>query len=340
MAMHLDPRFGETANEVRAGGWPVAAEVACTPEGDDRVAMASALGVALERIAPVIAAERPDWLVVLGDRGEQAAAALAALHLGVGVAHLHGGEVTRGAVDDALRDIISRVAHLHLVATAEARARLLKTGEEAWRIRIVGAPGLDLLEEESRGDLAALRTRYRLGTAGYLVVLQHPETVGDRDPSGDLIQTLDAVRAVGLPAVGLFPNADAGGRAMASTLMHAPHITAIESLPRREFVTLLAGAAAIVGNSSSGIIEAPFLGVPAVNVGDRQAGRTRGDNVIDVANDRRAIEAAIRTAVRPAFRASLSGTSPYGDGAAAPRIIDALIDARLTTPVLMKRAEE
>jgi UDP-hydrolysing UDP-N-acetyl-D-glucosamine 2-epimerase len=338
-AMHLDPRFGATVDEVRRSGNEIAGEVACTPPGDTRAEMAGAIGQAVIGMAPVLAAERPDWLLVLGDRGEQLGAALAALHVGVPVAHLHGGEVTRGAVDDTVRDLVSRIAHLHLVATEDAARRLAATGEEAWRIHRVGAPGLDRLREEAAGDLAALRMRHGLPPNGaYLLVVQHPETVGEERSADDLGTTLQAVRSTGLPALVVYPNADAGGRAMLDRLGAEPAIRAVPSLSRGDYATLLAGAAALVGNSSSGIIEAPLLGVPAVSVGERQEGRTRGDNVIDVPADAEAIAAAIRRATDPAFRGALSRTSPYGTGEAAPRILDVLEDTPRDRRLLAKPA--
>jgi UDP-hydrolysing UDP-N-acetyl-D-glucosamine 2-epimerase len=223
------------------------------------------------------------------------------------------------------------------VATAEAAARLAAMGEQRWRILQVGAPGLDLLATEAQGDLTALRARLGLAEGPYLLVVQHPETVGAADPAAQLDATLGAVAASGLPAVALFPNADAGGRAMVERLFAAaPSVIVVPSLPRPDFATLLAGAAALVGNSSSGIIEAPLLRIPAVNVGSRQEGRTRGDNVVDVAADRAAIEGALAQVLDPRFRMGLSGVSPYGDGSSAPRIIDALIE-RLADPGLLNK---
>jgi GDP/UDP-N,N'-diacetylbacillosamine 2-epimerase (hydrolysing) len=324
-AQHLDPRFGGTIDEVRASGWRIAAEVPCTPIGDGRSDMATALGTALIGMGPAIERDAPDWLLVLGDRGEQLAAALVAAHVGLAVAHLHGGEITLGTVDNTVRDLVSRIAHLHLPATEAATSRLGAMGEDAWRIHTVGAPGLDLLRDEASGDLGALRRQHGLGEGPYLVVIQHPETVGARDSAADLQATLEAVRLSGLRSIGLFPNADAGGRAMLVPLADPPPgMRVVPSLPRGEYATLLAGAAALVGNSSSGMIEAPALRVPAVNVGERQAGRTRGDNVIDAAADADSIVNAIRRAVAPDFVAGLSGRSPYGDGATAPRVLDAL----------------
>lgn len=339
-AMHLDERFGRTVDEVRTSRFPIAAEIPCTPEGDSRAEMGAALGRALEAMAPVVAERRPEWLLVLGDRGEQLAAALAALHVGVPVAHLHGGEITRGAVDDTLRDLVTRIAHLHLVATPTAADRLVRMGEEDWRIQVVGAPGLDLLADEARGDLDGLRTRLGLPPNGpYLLVVQHPQTVGEERAVADLDATLAAVAEVGLPAIAIFPNADAGGRAMIERLRSrgAPEVHLVASLPRAEYATLLAGAAALVGNSSSGIIEAPLLRVPAVNVGERQAGRTRGDNVIEAPAEAGAIAAALRRALDPALRAALSGRSPYGDGRAAPRILDLLVELRHDPRLLAKQ---
>lgn len=341
-AMHLDERFGLTVEEVRRSGHTVVAEVPCTPAGDSRAEMAIAVGQALRAMAPILAEERPDWLLLLGDRGEQLAAALAALHTGTPVAHLHGGEITRGAVDDTVRDLVSRVAHLHLVATEAAEARLVAMGEERWRIRRVGAPGLDLLATEAQSDLTELRRRHGLPPDGpYLLVVQHPETVGVERATEDLDATLSAVATSGLSALVVYPNADAGGRAMVERLRSAgPTLRVVASLPRAEYATLLAGAVALVGNSSSGIIEAPLLGVPAVNVGRRQEGRTRGDNVIETPAEASAIAAGIRTATQPAFRAGLSRISPYGDGRAAERILDALLATSRDERLIVKRVGE
>ncbi len=337
--MHLDPRFGFTAAEVRASGAPIAAEVPFTAVEDSPEAMAASLGAAVSGMAPILAELRPDWLCLLGDRGEQLAAALGALHLGLPIAHLHGGERTLGAVDDALRDMISRAADLHLVANRPAADRLGRMGEEPWRIHVVGAPGLDGIA----GCLPAssdLREAYGLPRAGdYLLVVLHPETAGGADPLADLEAVLEAVRASGLPALAIGPNADAGGRAMLDRLAAGPSgPTAFRTtVPREAYLALLAGAAALVGNSSSGLIEAPLLRTPAVNVGDRQAGRTRGDNVVDVPAVAGAISDAVARVTSPAFRSGLSGISPYGDGRAAPRIVEAIVAQPVDRRLLVKQ---
>lgn len=328
-AMHLDERFGRTIDEVQASGVPIAAEVPVTAAGDTRAEMSIALGRTIEGLTPAVEREMPDWLLVLGDRGEQLAAALAALHLGVPVAHLHGGERTLGAVDDVFRDMISRVAQLHFVATADARGRLVELGVPPEAIEVTGAPGLDVIASRSTAGDDRIRERHEVAGQPYLLLVQHPETVGDGDPVAQLAATVEAVRSIGLATIAVFANADAGGRSMGSFLSSQDDnlIRAHRSLPHDEYLALLAGAAAVVGNSSSGLIEAPMLGVPAVNVGRRQDGRTRGDNVIDVSADAAAITSTLKRALTPAFRAGLSQRSPYGDGHAAERIVARLLAA-------------
>jgi UDP-hydrolysing UDP-N-acetyl-D-glucosamine 2-epimerase len=336
--MHLDERFGFTAAEVRASTYAIAAEIACRAEGDSRTEMAQALGVALASMAPALEAADPDWVLLLGDRGEQLAAGLAALHLGRAIAHLHGGERTLGAVDDTFRDMISRLAHLHFVADRSSAGRLERLGEAPWRIHVTGAPGLDGLADADPAVGRAVRERLGLGIDPYAVVVYHPETIGHGDPAMSVDAVLGAVVDAALPAVAILPNTDAGGLAIRDALLaRTPALRAVvASLPREEYVGLLAGAAVLVGNSSSGIIEAPLLRVPAVNVGDRQKGRLRGDNVLDVPADRESIRRAIEVATSTEFRSRLSGVSPYGSGRAAPRIVDALLAQPVDDRLLVK----
>ena len=340
--MHLDSRFGRTIEAVRASGIRIAAEVAFTAAGDGPAEMAASLGEALCAMAPVIEGQAPTWVCLLGDRGEQLAAALAAVHLGLPIAHLHGGERTLGAVDDTFRDMITRAAHLHLVANEAAGARLRRLGEASWRIHVTGAPGLDGLAEVTPASELQRGSLGLPAVGPYLLVVQHPETAGGRDAVKDMEATLAAVVRSGMPALAVGPNADAGGRAMLARLTEeaaaaggSPPLLH-ESLDRGTFLAVLAGATALVGNSSSGIIEAPLLGIPAVNVGDRQRGRLRGDNVLDVPADSGAIAAAIAQAAGPAFRSGLSHTSPYGDGHAAARIVSAIAGQPVDARLLMK----
>jgi GDP/UDP-N,N'-diacetylbacillosamine 2-epimerase (hydrolysing) len=332
-AMHLAEGFGDTAQEVRSAGFEIAAEVPTIPPGDEPEDMARAVAAAIEGIAPILGRERPDWLLVLGDRGEQLGAAIAAIHFPVAVAHLAGGDRTLGAVDDSMRDMITRAAHLHFPGSEAAADRLRRLGEASWRIHMVGSPGLDDLVGLSSRPAADVLRRYGVPVeGGHLLILQHPETRASRDAATDMRETLAATAGSGRARIAILPNTDAGGRAMAEQLRSAG-IPAFASVPRPDFAVLLATAAALVGNSSAGIIEAPLLRVPAVNIGSRQEGRVRGDNVVDTAPNQGAIQDAIARAASPDFRASLSGTSPYGDGRAAARLASVIaaqpIDDRL-----------
>jgi UDP-hydrolysing UDP-N-acetyl-D-glucosamine 2-epimerase len=335
-AMHLAPGFGDTAQEVRTTGFEIAAEVPTLPAGDEPEDMAASLGRATESIAPILRRERPDWLLVLGDRGEQLGAVLAAIHFPMAIAHLAGGDRTLGAVDDSMRDMITRAAHLHFPGSAAAADRLHRLGEADWRIHMVGSPGLDDLAGLAARPAAQVLERYGApADGGHLLILQHPETRALRDPATDLRETLAATAAAGQPRIAILPNTDAGGRAIAGELRSAG-FPVHASVPRPHFAVLLATAAALVGNSSAGIIEAPLLRVPAVNIGGRQEGRMRGDNVIDAIPEQAAIADAIARATSPAFRASLSGASPYGDGGAAPRIAAILAEQPIDDRLLRK----
>lgn len=339
--MHFDARFGFTADEVRSSGHRVLAEVPIDPNAaqaaDSRAAMASTLGATISSMAPELDALRPDWLLLLGDRGEQLAAGLVALHLGTAIAHVHGGERTLGAVDDAFRDMMTRLAHLHLVADPSAAERIRALGEPAWRVRITGAPGLDDLAAAAVDGREVL-ARFGLVEDAYAVVIQHPETVGDADAIEAVDAIFGALADAQLPTVAILPNNDAGGRSIRDALLaRSDQLRAVvASLPRQEYAALLAGATVLVGNSSSGIIEAPLLRVPAINVGDRQRGRLRGDNVLDVPPSRSAIREAIETARAPAYRNALSGVSPYGGGDAAVRIVDELLSQPINERLLVK----
>jgi UDP-hydrolysing UDP-N-acetyl-D-glucosamine 2-epimerase len=342
--MHLLPEFGLTVRDIERDGFEVAARVHMGTQGDDPAAMATALGMGIAGMSGALQALRLDIVLVVGDRGEPFAATVAAAHLNIPVAHLHGGECTTGGnIDESLRWAITRFAHLHLAATALSAARLVESGEEPWRVTVVGAPGLDAVLGEPPlpdGELgASLAVDLNLPV---LVVVQHPVTTQAAAAAGQLRETLEAVAGTGYQAVIVYPNADAGGRAMIEVLegfRSNPRFRLHRSLPHRAFLSLLRRAAALVGNSSCGIIEAPSLGLPAVNVGIRQEGRERGANVIDVDHDRGAIAAAIRRAVTDQdFRRRVARSpNPYGDGRAARRIVARLGAVALDERLIQKR---
>lgn len=335
---HLDRSRGFTVREIERDGFAVAARVASTPDGDDARAVARALGGAATGFAAAYERLRPDILVVLGDRWELLAACSAAVAAGLPIAHLHGGESSEGVIDEQVRHAVTKLAHLHLPAAEPYRRRILQMGEEPRRVVLAGAPGLENLAELRPLPRAELERRVGLPLDGrFVVVTCHPETAGRVDLSV-LDATLGAIDALGLRAVVTLANSDAGGaainrRVLAWARARPGRAAAVASLGAEGYPSLMRLAAAIVGNSSSGLIEAPLLRVPTVNVGDRQKGRLRASSVIDARANRRSVASALRRALSPSFRRRCSGTSPYRGGRVSARVVAAvrraLADPRL-----------
>lgn len=326
-ATHLSPAFGSTVRQVEADGYRPVARVEMTLAGDTPTAIALSTGLGVQGFAGAIAAANPDLLLLVGDRFETLAAGVAAVPLTVPIVHLHGGEVTEGAFDDQIRHALTKMSHVHCVSTPAAGRRVAQMGEEPWRICVSGAPGLDSLFQVTRLSREALEARIGLSLAEPpLLVTFHPVTLHADDTVAEVGAVIEALSRVDRPVVVTAPNADtAYARIRAAWAAFAAsrpgRVALVESLGTEGYVSLLHEAAAMVGNSSSGIIEAPAVPLPVVNLGVRQAGRDRAGNVIDVPSDATAIEAAIRRAIDPAFRASLTGlVNPYGDGHAASRI--------------------
>lgn len=326
--MHLAPEFGETWRVVEADGFPVAARVDMLLAGDSTVAAAKSVGLGVIGFADAFERLQPDVVVVLGDRTEILAAAQAAMIGGRLLAHIHGGEVTEGMLDDSVRHAVTKMAHLHFTAADAFTRRVVQMGEDPATVYTVGAPGLETirrLQPLGRDELAA-----ELGLpldGPLLLVTYHPVSWAATPPEaafGEVLAALDDFPEARV--VLTWPNADAGGRAIVPLIEryaagHPDRVRACRSLGQLRYLSALREAAAMVGNSSSGIIEAPSLATPTVNVGDRQARRPRADSVIDCAERREAIAAAIRRALSPDFRAGLAGMrSPYDGGDTAARI--------------------
>ena len=334
--MHLAPEFGLTVREIEAEGFDIQGHVPCEMANADGGQMARNIGVMLQGFVDALQQRRPDALLVLGDRGEMLAGALAAAHLGIPVVHLHGGERS-GTVDEPVRHAISKLSHLHLTATADARDRLIRMGERPERVTVVGAPGLDglaALAVRSRAELCAqegLDAGARLALLVFHPVLQEAQRAGEQMRL--IAQTLVDT---GHQVLALMPNADAGSAEVGSALKAfaaAGRFVIKTHLPRPEFVAWMAVADLMAGNSSSGIIEAASFGTPVINLGSRQNMRERNANVQDVAIEATALRAAL--AAVPA-RARPPHVNVYGDGLAGPRIVDYLASVALTPDLLDK----
>jgi UDP-hydrolysing UDP-N-acetyl-D-glucosamine 2-epimerase len=342
--MHLSAAHGNTVEAIERDGFPIAARIPTLSDCDTPEAVARAIAAGVAGFAAVFAQRRPDILVVLGDRFEMYAAAIAALPFTIPVAHIHGGEVTQGAIDDALRHSMTKLSHLHFVSTEAYARRVQQLGEEPWRITVTGAPSLD--------NLAAVRvlSRAELETAlGFalespaLLVTYHPVTLQHEQTEHQCRELLAALEEAGAQVIFTLPNADTGGRAITQLIREFirrhPKARLVENLGTELYFSLMEHASAMVGNSSSGLIEAPSFALPVVNIGLRQAGRVRGANVIDVAHDRASIFAGVQRAVAPAFRASLDRqANPYRAGkSAAANIVNKLMTVELDDRLLVKR---
>ena len=333
--MHLDSHYGETVREIEASGLPIAAKVPVTLRSDDGAVMARAIGQELLGMADIMKQERPDLVLLLGDRGEMLAGAIAALHLNIPVVHLHGGERS-GTVDEPVRHAISKLAHYHFTATTGARERLIRMGERAEHIFVTGAPGLDgLVEAVRRGrtelaDKMAFDPELPIALAIFHPIVQQVDEAADQ-----AVILLDALAAIpGLQALLMMPNADAGGEAIREVMQQTKgRFKTLLHLPRADFIDWMAAVDVMVGNSSSGIIEAASFGTPVVNVGDRQLGRERSANVRDVPVMREAIKEALHTALAEGRKEVVN---VYGNGRASERIVDLLATLPIGPELLLK----
>ncbi len=340
---HLSPEFGATVAEIESDGLTVDECLECLLSSDTDIGMAKTIGVATLGLADVLGRMRPDLLLLVADRYEMLAPATAALALRIPIAHIEGGEVSEGAIDHAVRNALTMMSHIHLTPTAASRRRVLAMGEEEWRVHQVGAPSLDHLSRSqlpSRQELEA-QLDTSLATPP-VVVAYHPVTLA-RDTTREADQLFAALDSLERPIVFAFPNSDAGSRELICRAERFCEVRAAArlyvNLGPAVYWGLLHHAAALVGNSSSGIMEAASLGLPVVNVGIRQQGRQRAANVVDVEASSEAILAATHRALEPEHRASLEGIeNPYGDGQAAARIVEILASTPLGEQLLLKRA--
>lgn len=327
---HISRDFGYTLNEILKDGFKVDAKLQILSDNDSGLGMAQSLGKAVSKIAASLVKLRPDIILVLGDRLEVLAAALAATYLNIPIAHIHGGDVS-GSVDQPVRYAISKLSHIHFVATLQSAARLKMMGEDEKRIFVVGAPGLDEIAEKSYATAGALEEKYGIDTKKPLVILlQHPVVTEEKQAAWQITQTLKAVEELKIQTIVIYPNADAGGRAMIQVIKQhtSKHkfLKTVLNVPRSDFLGLMSVADAMIGNSSSAIIESSSFKLPVVNIGTRQLGRERADNVIDVGYNQKEIMQAIKKALedKQFLRQVSMAKNPYGDGHSSEAIVRVL----------------
>jgi UDP-N-acetylglucosamine 2-epimerase (non-hydrolysing)/GDP/UDP-N,N'-diacetylbacillosamine 2-epimerase (hydrolysing) len=343
LGAHLAPQFGETVKEIEKDGFPIAARLECLLSSDTDVGMAKTLGVAVLALADLLGQMRPDLLLLIADRYEMLAPASVALTLRIPIAHIEGGEISEGAIDDAVRNALTKMSHIHFTSTEGARARVVAMGEELWRVHRAGAPSLDHLRRSRLLDVPELEKRLQVSLERpTVVVAYHPVTIV-RHTTQEADSLFAALEKVDAQILFCYPNADAGNHALMqrTRAFLAAHSNArvYVNLDAVTYWSLLRQVALLIGNSSSGIMEAASFALPVVNVGLRQKGRERARNVLDAEPETNAIVARIAEGMSSEFRASLAGmANPYGDGHAAENIVRVLTSAPLAEALLVKHA--
>ena len=342
MGAHLSAEFGHTVREIEKDGFPVAARIECLLSSDSDVGMAKTIGVATLSLAECLGQMRPDILLLIADRYELLAPASVALALRIPIAHIEGGEISEGAIDDAVRNAVTKMSHIHFTSTFEARRRIIAMDEEEWRVHRAGAPSLDHLRRARLHTREELETQLKVQMEkSAILVAYHPVTIAQ-----NTLEEADALFAAlaALPDQILFcyPNADAGGRELIertrSFQASRKNSHVFVNLDALTYWSLLRQVDVFLGNSSSGIMETPSFALPTVNVGLRQQGRERGQNIIDAAPEARAILEALHKAQSAEFREGLRGMSnPYGDGNASEKIVEVLTSVPLSQELLQKR---
>lgn len=339
--VHLMPDFGNTINHVKTE-FPNTKIINCVFSSDDRVGMAQFMGDYLQQLVQILNSDKPDFILVLGDRVEMLCTALAAVYLGIPLGHLHGGERT-STVDEVSRHAITKLASIHFAATEESATRIKKMGEQPWRVHIVGAPSLDMISNETLPKRETLFPKLGLNKDDKIILLaQHPVTEEIDEAGKQMEETLAAVKTFNLPIVATYPHPDPGGKKIIEVLereKNNPQFHIFPSLEYKDWLGLEKETAVLVGNSSAGMIESASFKLPVVNIGTRQIGRQRGDNVIDVDYNRDQIKKAIEKSLNDeSYLAIIADTkNPWGDGKTAQRVKRILEEIEYDEKLLKKQ---
>jgi len=339
--VHLMPDFGNTINHVTRE-FPNTKIIPATFTSDDRTGMANFMGEYLQQLVKTLTLEKPDFVLILGDRVEMLCTALACVYLGIPTGHLHGGEKT-STVDEVSRHAITKLASVHFAATKESAKRIKKMGEEDWRIHVVGAPALDIILNEELPKREELFQKLGLNPKDKIIlVVQHPVTEQIDEAGKQMEETISAVKPFNLPVVLTFPHPDPGGREIIKVIekeRNNPLFHIFPSLEYKDFLALEREALVMVGNSSAGMIESSSFKIPVVNIGDRQKGRQHGGNVTHVGYNKEKIRKAIEKSLYdPNYLKSLKGiVNPYGDGKAGQKVTEILENLEFGSKLLNKR---
>ncbi len=339
--MHLMKEFGRTVEEVKKDRFKVY-PIQAVYERDDKKSMVKFIGEFILNLLKKIEKIKPDIIFIQGDRAEMLGAAIVGTYLGIPVVHSHGGEVT-STVDEIARHAITKLSHIHLSSTLKSAERIVKMGEDPWRVFPVGAPGLDGILSKKLFDRKKIAQKYNLDISRpILLILQHPVTAEMKEAGKQMKIIMEAVKELGFQSIVIYPSSDPGARKMIGIIKKYrkyPFIKIYKNILHNDYLGLMSVASALIGNSSSGIIEAPSFHLPAINIGARQEGREKSKNVIDVGYDKSQIKKAIRKAIYDKeFKKKVKKCkNPYGDGEAGKRIVKILNKIKIDKKLLQKK---
>ena len=333
--MHLMEEFGFSLDEIKKDGFSLHI-INQTFLKDDEESMSDFIGKLIVDLTKVMSQLKPDVVLLLGDRGEMLAGAIVASYLQIPIAHIHGGDIS-STVDDSTRHAITKLANIHFAATEKSASRIKQMGENQEHIFVVGAPGLDsIIARKDNVDENYLKQRYNINK-DFILVLQHPVSLEVDKSAFQIKQTLDAVISTDYQVILVYPNADAGGRAMIDVI-NQYNVDAYKNIPHDDFIGLLSLASVLIGNSSSGIIESSSFKLPVINIGTRQLGREKASNVVDVDYDVDEILNALDFIKSNDYQNILKNCkNPYGDGKSGEKICKILTDIDLNTDLLNKK---
>ena len=339
--MHLLPAYGNSYKEIENDGFHIDYKVHMSLDGYSHVTQAKSLGIFLSSMPDIIENEKPDWILLAGDRGEQLMGAIAGAYTYTPVAHIQAGEVS-GNIDNMTRHAIGKLVHLHFASNQDAADRLIKLGEEAFRVHNVGAPQIDEMVSAQYTPLPEIEEKLCIRLQdGYLLGVMHPVTEEADKAEMQAEVFIKALNQFPVPKVIILPNNDAGSNGVKRAIQEyrEGEYYMYANLKREDYLGLLKNTKCIVGNSSSGLLEAPTFKVPAVNIGRRQNMRFRGINVIDVPFETNQVVTAIQKAMSDEFRSYLDKecVNPYGDGHSSERILDLLINTPIDQTLLVKK---
>jgi len=330
---------GLLVNEIEQEGFSIGSKVLMSLEGSTNYSMAKSVGLFASSFVDILMQEKPDWTILAGDRGEQLAAALACSYSYIPCAHIQAGERS-GNIDGIARHAIGKLVHLHFAANSDAFERLKRLGEQDFRVHNVGAPQLDEIYSEDLLNIDSLEKELNISLKnGFLLIVQHPVTEQLKMASENTSNLLKALEKFSLPKIIILPNNDAGSSLVKEKIFatRRSDMYIFSNLTRKIYLSLLKECSCIVGNSSSGLLEAPSFRTPAVNIGIRQQGRVQGENVINCEYDSETIIQSINKALSLNFKKSLaSSKNPYGDGKSTKRIIDLLLSIKVDDNLLIK----